>query len=413
MRFIIGVFVILSALFFTSGTTATGAQDPKPPDRKAPPPALGTPLATLTGLASVELYSLSIDRSNPTECQAVKFRINVRNRTAVEASRIPWQIAIDGNIFRSGAREKVAPNGSFDEEVTWIATPGRHYVSARVDPQNTLNEPQSERANNTRDLDLDVPASPDLVADELFVSAAPPFNHPTATRTLQIKATIRNPGNTGVTNIPWRIKAGDNVLKDSRESIGAGRSFQVTTQWTPSQEGTYNFSLEVDPVPGEAACKQRNNKRLLAVTVLALDERILSIPPAPVGYNVFHIGVVQDSRPSACYPPRPGPNFVLDCSYSPLGLKVDAEEWKGFTLKNDWRVKGIAVEHKGTTRVGDNRTAGEGYSYSETGYRIDVRPATGSDNPYTKLRVWSAGGWRTEIWVKITIEGPRVKNPYQ
>lgn len=62
---------------------------------------------------------------------------------------VPWTIYRDNDVvLKSDTKAGVAGGTTFEVSTTWAATAGSHVFYGEVDPQNTLNEPSSERGNN-------------------------------------------------------------------------------------------------------------------------------------------------------------------------------------------------------------------------------------------------------------------------
>lgn len=101
---------------------------------------------------------------------------------------------------------------------------------------------------------------------------------------------------------------------------------------------------------------------------------------------------IDGKRPGVLFVANPGVWFAVH------GIKATPEAYKGFTLKNGWRIKSINVSH---------------WRLGKTQFRWKEKPEIGSDNPYMQVLVSADPlGSFTKEGVSVLIEGPRGRDPY-
>jgi len=82
--------------------------------------------------------------------------ITITNRTN-RPVKVPWQITVDDGRVVASRTNVVTPNTPVTFTASWTARSGGHRFVAQADPQNTLVERGSHRANNSTTLDVTLP----------------------------------------------------------------------------------------------------------------------------------------------------------------------------------------------------------------------------------------------------------------
>ncbi len=132
-------------------------------------------------LSLVEVAGLALDPSQVVANQQATVRMIVRNTTSGPLASVPWMIwtsqpaagsgrgggatigGIVGSspprtaVLGSGVQQNVPAEASFEVTAPWAPSQiGTYYVVGEVDPQNTLGENHSERANNRQQVTVSV-----------------------------------------------------------------------------------------------------------------------------------------------------------------------------------------------------------------------------------------------------------------
>lgn len=111
---------------------------------KLPPPTKPVPAISVD---KVQVTSFLVNPTTPRQGESVTVKMTIKNLTGGPLP-VPWRIK-RGNEVLSFDTVTLAAGSSFDATATWEARFGPHTFSGEADPDNTLNEPQLARQNNS------------------------------------------------------------------------------------------------------------------------------------------------------------------------------------------------------------------------------------------------------------------------
>jgi hypothetical protein len=287
-------------------------------------------VALCAGCDQVEVTELVSSHPAPVPGTGtvVTVRIKVHNKSNADLHHVMVDVNIPNvaplaSLFRDYVD---IPSGGFAERsYSFVAKIGMDIITGCVDPTNTLGEPEEERANNCRSIDLTLYATQDL---------------------------------------------------DYQMAGRSGATF-----------------VDGAPLPGTCArLGQGDAKRALT----------------------YGMG-------------QPGVLFVADCpSYGSFlfqllgtGGKADPEAFRGFTLKNGWKVDSVTLQFR-TNRENPNdlhatleeAQSGEEGSQKVEGFHLSTPPVVGSDNPFTGAHIWVIVGGFLAVYQRVVIKGPAGTDPY-
>ena len=92
--------------------------------------------------------AFTVSKTAPARGETVTVTLKIRNNCSSGTLNIPWEITGGNRVIASGTQSKVAAGMEFTKRATWTARAGRHEFFGDADPNNTLNESASHRANN-------------------------------------------------------------------------------------------------------------------------------------------------------------------------------------------------------------------------------------------------------------------------
>ena len=395
--------ISLNAIFVSLAIVTAGRTQPKL-----------TPIIFSPSTDQVAVIGLDISPSRPEPGQLVTVKLAIVNLTKSPLD-IQWRIAIDGQDLGSGVKEGVRPGGSGDyATATWTSTGGGHHLTGEADPKNKLNEPEPDRRNNTRSLDISVgrvpiprqsppaPSSDKVQVTDFSITPTAPVSGGPVT----VKMTIKNLTN-GVLNIPWRI-ATTTVVSNVKENVGGGSSFEVSARWTATP-GQQHFFGDADPDNSlqEPQPVRRNNTKGLDFNVAP--RRVTRVfdyakfrqarAGGSLGLTIDPPGLAasctETSTPQDPGQPTEELGFRVGCSF-PFGATGNFEGL--FALHNDWKVKSVDL-------VRENKTG-------NAGWRWDDKPLPGDTRPHLKIHFWVQPGGQVSVFLRIVIEGPEDKDPF-
>jgi hypothetical protein len=263
-------------------------------------------------------------------------------------------------------------------------------------------------------------------ADVVLVESLTVSSSAAAGASVPVSMLIKNVS-TSARDVPWRIVRNDQILGFGTVTVAAGATATVGTTWPSAAVGQHWVYVDVDPdnTFREAIANHKNNTRGNALSVAApaqqptppvletqeLDFAKVKAAGGRSGSQNPIVTVCAAADLSNCAAGRPngrvGTGALFSGQAGLLGLRDDAEAYKGFQLKNGWRVK--EVLEPVVTSASGNR-AGWGYAAFSN---------AGTTSPYIKMHLWAEGplgtGVNNEIVliVRTMIEGPAGTNPYQ
>ncbi|MCC6317221.1 MAG: hypothetical protein IT361_05960 [Gemmatimonadaceae bacterium] len=242
--------------------------------------------------------AVTMTPTNPTTSQVVTFTASVTNTGNTTARSVGWRFLVDGQVVGSGVTPSLAASGSAPVSVTTAnpLTVGPHTAVLEVDHANTISE--SNETNNSSTHGFTVTPAPfvDLVPGAVTVS---PTN-PTPTQVVTLSAVVRNVGNTGATNVGWRVLVDGQVAGSGIvQSLAAAGSAPVSvTTATPLPVGQHTAVLEVDPANTTTESNETNNAAMLAFTVsptLTIDLVAGAVTVTPSNPSTSHVVTLSAS----------------------------------------------------------------------------------------------------------------------
>jgi hypothetical protein len=253
---------------------------------------------------------------------------------------------------------------------------------------------------------------------------------------IEATVTIENRLLSPARNVPWVVRSAKPIVFTARNGRG-GRvqaafaqgvvralgplevvSFTIPLKMTQvARSDTLTMLLDPNNTLGEGADQRADNTRRTGFPVVTrdLDPVLARAAGAQYSQNVqiephscVKVGV-GDWRGSfdnwAETPRETGVLFVADCGAAgvPLGVKADPEAYKGFLLKNGWKITAIEESEARPSDVAP--WAGV--------FRWMTQPTVGSNNPYMQMHLAADHLQKIKRGVRIRISGPINRNPYR
>jgi hypothetical protein len=272
---------------------------------------------------------------------------------------------------------------------------------------------------------------------------------PAVGQSVPIKLTIQNCTNQQLSNVPFTIERNGQQWTFSFANLPPGGSQTFMVSWI-AEEGEHRFVAKLDPWEqlGEAITERFDNSKSFTITPFVPAGRTiltgavtidLDFNKAMAAGGLFsdeqaanslsscsRLGV-ENAQTSPNYGiGQPGVVFVADCSSANiLGLNLstggsaDPEAYKGFRLKNGWRVHSITLRF--STNKEDptdwHNTLEEAQSASERrnqtqGFQLTSPPAVGTNEPVMKAHIAVKPGGYLKVYVRVVIVGISGTDPY-
>ncbi|GAB4345326.1 MAG: hypothetical protein Kow006_02410 [Gammaproteobacteria bacterium] len=236
------------------------------------------PKAAAAVARGVKITGVRLDPPNPRAGQRVRITLHVVT-TGEGRSSLPWLIQMDGKTLTSGIQRNHTLGRPFSAAANWNATAGRHRLTVRIDPGNTLRETRAALADNVRFLTINVQsvapgsasrqASPEpakVAVVDFRLDPPKPQAGQRSTLILRIATTGQ-----GTLDVPWDILVNNQRLKSgTQRNVRAGSQFEIRDAWEATP-GLHNFLAKVDPRNDlkENSQDLRNNARGFSLRVEA------------------------------------------------------------------------------------------------------------------------------------------------
>jgi len=190
-------------------------------------------------------------------------RLVNRGGQATGLVKVRW--TLDGEEIGHGSHSSI-PAGQAASltlwPLDWVPTPGRHTLRFTADIENAVAE--SDEANNTVEIEVDVPGLPDLKVRGIHFTAPPRAG---ALTTAVARLVNRGRSATGIFNVKWFLD-GVQVGYGSHASLapGAVSSDNVRFDWTPAP-GAHRLRFEADVGDHVVESREDNNAHTARVRV--------------------------------------------------------------------------------------------------------------------------------------------------
>jgi len=264
--------------------------------------------------------------------------------------------------------------------------PGTTQATLRVTVKNVTGGPQAVTLNGLKIRVLRTTPQPDVLELETKVNNLGPG----ATQSVAARVNFA----AGVREYVARVDPDDTLHEPIVQRANNEKRLRI------------NIS---QPVPAQAAAAPAKETQLLDFDkAKRAGARFAGSANAPL----CEIVILDANAPGpAGLPGRPaaGVFFNLRCGLSPTGARSDPEAFTSFRLKNGWKVKSFDVTGVRRLVSPGERPAGE----QDANWQWTKTPTVGTDDPSSKLHLWTNANRAMQLFVKVEIEGPAGTNPYQ
>lgn len=139
---------------------ALGTAAAAPATGSATPPSTNPQLQAST--LTFRVTQLLLTPAQPMAGQPAQIRMTIQT-SGSGSKTLPWDVRVGKSALGQGS-QTVSAGATFDKTVSWVPPAGTHSLSGRVDPEDTLAEASSERADNERQLSVVIAAPTDWPA---------------------------------------------------------------------------------------------------------------------------------------------------------------------------------------------------------------------------------------------------------
>jgi len=203
----------------------------------------------------------------------------------------------------------------------------------------------------------------------------------------------------GTLNIPWELTVDGIAISGGTVGVAAGASTTVNKGWT-AVGGSHTFSGSIDkgntlkdgttsnnvPVPFSMSVCKIVTRLLDKVQTVPFVSTLVQGLTGCISVGVFGVSATEFTFRAFCP------------TASPMGVVATSDAFRGFKLKNGWKVKSY-------NNLEDKRQGG--------GWKFISPPKIGTDDPSTKVEL-SVTSLNADVIARfsITIEGPECTSPY-
>ncbi|HTY46548.1 MAG TPA: CARDB domain-containing protein [Methanomassiliicoccales archaeon] len=262
-----------------------------------PYPAMG--VADQTVDINIVIDTLILDRPDltPTSLTTLPATVYINDMVTVSAviadtgltgaNSVFVQFYDGGQLISNYTIPSIAPSGSEVATVQWNAfLPGMHTITVVVDPLNAILE--KSKTNNERSIQVNVLLNlPDLAITSASISFSPQpaWTHQPVTAFVNVS----NIGRMDAINVTVAYYVGDpasvgQLIGTSLVNVSQGATVQTHLTWQPSQIGTYDIYVVVNPAKDIPEYSYANNEASASITV---NLTILQFDVVVDGTNTF------------------------------------------------------------------------------------------------------------------------------